>query len=1027
MIVVRWALARPMTVLAAVLALLVAGWLSLRDLAVDLFPELDVPVIWVMQSYPGLTPEQIDGQIVYYYEYHFLYVTGIERVESQSIQGLGVLKLTFHPGTDPAQALAQTTAMAYRASNAMPPGTLPPFIVKVGAGSLPVAQLVFSSETKSEADIQDVALNKVRPMLATLPGVSAPPPSGGKVKMVVIDADPARLRAYGLSPDDLAEAVRRNNLTLPSGTLRIGDEAAMVRTDALVPSPEALGAVPLRVVDGRAVFLRDVASVGTGADVVVNVALADGRRTVFMPVTKRADASTLAVMDAVRAALPKMREAVPEDVTVALAFDQARFVSDAIHGLWLEGLLGAALTAGMVLWFLRDARAAAIVAFTIPLSVLGAVVLLRLLGQTLNLMTLGGLALSIGILVDEATVAIENVHRHLALGKEPRRAVVDAMAEVRLPQLLALLCVLAVFAPAFTVQGIARSLFPPLALAVGAAMTASYVLSSTVVPVLAAWLLRAHPAEPPHPDGRYLRLVAWITRRPRRVLALAALGTAPIALAPLLPTRLFPATDTGEFAVKLRAPDGLRLERTVELARDVDALVREVAGHEYVALTLANVGPPAWNLPVNAQYNDNTGPQDARVLVALDGPGRPAIDEVVPALRERLRAAHPEVDVSFEAGDVVSKVLNFGAAAELEVVVSAKTVAEAEAAARALRRAMADEDQLLDVQLPAALDYPTVDVAIDRQRAGEQGLTAERVARSLLAATASSVLTTPAFWVDPKTGTPFRVAVQLPAHRMTSEADLLGVPVSDGASLADVGTVTRGSAPGELTRANGRRTVSVLARAATEDLGRADAAVTRAVASIGALPRGVEVEVRGQVAEMRTTLASLRGGLALTVIAVFLLLAANFQSLRIAAAVVTVVPSVLVGVVLALAATGTSWNVQSLMGAVMAIGVSVANAVLLVTVAVERWRADAPDAVVDAARARVRPIVMTGLAMIAGMVPTALALAEGGDQTAPLGIAVIGGLLGSLGGTLLVLPAVLAWSNGRGARPASLLPPGEDA
>lgn len=1020
------ALRRPYTVIVLVLAVLLASMASLRDAKVDIFPELDVPVIWVVQPYPGMTPEQIDGQFVYYYEYHFLYIAGIEHVESQSQQGLGVLKLYFHPGTDISEALAQVTAMTYRAAAFLPPGTLPPFIVRFGAGNVPVAQLVFSSDTRSEAEIQDVALNKARPLLATLPGVSAPPPSGGKVKLVVVDADPERMRALGVSADELAGALRSANLTLPSGNLRVGDVTAMVRTNALLDSPDALGEVPVRLDGGRPVLLRDVATVGLGADVVTNVALLDGRRTVYMPVTKRADASTLAVVETVREALPRMREAVPEDVKVDMVFDQSRFVTSALHGLVVEGLLGAALTALMVLLFLRDVRSAVIVVVTIPISVLAAVLALRAMGQTVNLMTLGGLALAVGILVDESTVAIENIHAHLGRGVPVRRAVADAMAEVTTPRLLAMLCVLAVFVPAFFVGGIGRSLFPPLALAVGAAMVASWLLSSTLVPVLASGWLKSPPQ---HGTSalveRYGVLAGRLVSRPGLVLALYVVAVLPaVAVAPTMATRLFPETDAGELAIRVRAPDGTRLERTVEVVQEVERTVRELAGDGHVAMTLANIGPPPWNVPVNAQYNTNMGPHDAMLVVQLGGEDRPGVRALQDALRPVLAERLPGVDVAFEDGDIVSRILNFGAAAEIEVVVSAGKQPEAAAVARKLKAALAARPELRDVQIPVALGYPTVEVALDRLRLAEQGTTAERAARGVLAATGSTILTTPLFWVDPTSGTPYRVAARVAESSLRSESDLLSLDVGGGVRLADVGTVEPGARPGELDRYNGRKTVPVLARSADGDLGAAAAAVDAAVGSLGELPRGVEVAVRGQVQQMRQSLGGLGGGLAATVVIVLLLLTANYQSLRAALAVIAVVPSVLAGATLMLWATGTGWNVQSLMGTVTAIGVSVANAVLFVTVVVEGWRRgeDPIRAVVDGGRARVRPIVMTGAAMVMGMLPTALALAEGGDQSAPLGRAVVGGLLGSLLGTLVFLPAVLAWMRGRGAHPLDLSP-----
>jgi multidrug efflux pump subunit AcrB len=786
-----------------------------------------------------------------------------------------------------------------------------------------------------------------------------------------------------------------------------------------------LGEVPVRIEGGKEVLIRDVAHVSVGADVVTNVALLNGRRTVFMPVTKRADASTLAVVQAVRGALPEMRAAVPEDVSVELVFDQSQHVTAALDGLLLEGALGALLTALMVGLFLREWRSALIVAVTIPLSILAATLALRAMGQTVNLMTLGGLAMAIGILVDESTVAVENIHTHLDRGKPVRAAVQDAMAEVTGPRLLAMLCVIAVFLPAFFVTGNGRSLFPPLALAVGSAMAASWLISSTLVPVVAAaWLSR--PAR--HGAGRlassYAAFLTRVVARPRAVLALYPLVVLPAALtAPFLAERLFPETDTGQLSVRIRAPDGTRLERTVELVQRVERSIRTLAGAEHVGLTLANIGPPPWNVPVNAQYNHNQGPHDASLLVQLEGPGRPSVRSLQEALRARA-AEYPGTDIAFEDGDIVSRILNFGAAAEIEVVVSAGKAADAAAVAGKVRRALTGRAELVDVQIPAALSYPTAEVSIDRRRVAEAGTTTERVARSLLAATSSTVLTTPLFWVDPKTNTPYRIAVRLPEQALRSETDLLGLQVGSGIRLADVATVTPGSRPGELDRYNGRKTVSVLARSATGDLGAAGDAVDAALSTLGELPRGVAVNVRGQVQQMRTSLGGLTSGLVGTVVIVLLLLMAYYQSSRLALAVVSVVPSVLAGSTLSLALSGSGWNVQSLMGTVTAIGVSVANAVLLATIVVDLQRGgmEPVAAVVEGGRRRVRPIVMTGAAMVVGVLPTALALAEGGDQSAPLGRAVLGGLVGSLVGTLVFLPAVLAWLRGRGTTPLDLSP-----
>jgi multidrug efflux pump subunit AcrB len=661
-------------------------------------------------------------------------------------------------------------------------------------------------------------------------------------------------------------------------------------------------------------------------------------------------------------------------------------------------------------------------------------------------MTLSGLALAIGILVDQATVALENIHTHLARGKAPARAVLDGMGEIMQPQLLAMLCILAVLIPALFMVGIGKALFPPLALAVGFSMIASYLLSSTVVPVLAARLLRSRS---PGGDGdgegegvrrgpvarlheAYGRLAERIVRHRRIALFAYALLCVPALLvARQLGSELFPRTDADQFQLRIRAPAGTRLERTEEIVLGVERTIRAELGEGTVALTLANVGNAPWSYPVNALYVFNSGPHEALLLVALDPRAhrrRPSIPAIEESLRSTLRKRFPQVTFSFEPGDIVSQVLAFGAAAPIQVTVSGSHLGEIATYARKVKRALAAIPELRDVQIPQSLDYPTLDVTVDRERAGELGLTTDRVVRSVINATSSSVLTTPIFWTDPKSGVPYRVAVRVPESELSSDNDLLQLPVMrDGSSralLRDVATVQPGTTPGEVDRINGRRTVSVTANVFGSDLGRAADAVERALKSVGEPPRGVSIEVRGQAALMRSTLESLRAGLVLSALVVFLLLAASFQSLREPAMVLLVLPAVLAGVVLALGATGTTLNVQSLMGAIMSIGVSVANAVLLLSLARERrLKGDDPmTAAVAAARGRMRPIVMTAMAMIVGMLPTALAIGEGAEQSAPLGRAVIGGLVTSTIATLVFLPAIYAALAERKLRVRSLHP-----
>src|SRR5438874_3105563 len=932
--IVRGALRRPFTVLVAVLALVLSAFLALRGAPIDIFPNLGVPVLYVVQPFAGLSPSQMEGQVVTYYEYHFLYVNGVEHIDSQSIQGMAMLKLYFRPGTDIAQSMAQVVAMSFRATAFMPPGTLPPFIVRFDAGSIPVGQLVFSSDQRSDQEIQDLALYRVRPLLATLPGVSAPPPFGGKVRTIVAYVDPDRMRAYNLSPEGIATELARANLTLPAGNVRTGHFDTIAATNALVQRPKDFESVPLRIGPGPTVFLRDVGRVEDGADIVYNIALVNGRRTVYMP--------------------------------------------------------------------------------------------------------LSGLALAIGILVDEATVTIENMHTHLGRDRRVSPAILDVMAVVMVPKFLAMLCVIAVFIPSFFMIGIGRALFPPLALAVAFSMMASFILSVTLVPVLAAYLFRGGKHGAPHAQGgrferlqeRYSGFAKRLVGRRRLVLAVYCLVCIPaFLLARHIGTELFPRVDTGQFQLRVRAPDGMRLEDTERIVREVDQLIRDDVGGDSVEITLANIGNTPWEYPVNGIFVWNSGPHEAILLVALKGGRRPAVRDIEESIRAKLAQKFPDVRFSFEAGDIVSQVLNFGAPAPISVTVSGNKLSETRRYTERMAAELEKIGSLRDVQIPQALDYPTLDVTIDRERAGQLGVTVDRVGKSIVAATSSSVLVTPNFWTDPASGIPYRVALRVPESGISSGDDLSNLPVMpDGAArplTGDIATVTSGKTFGEIDHRNSQRTLSVQANLTGADLGRAASAVEDALKAAGPPPRGTTVAVHGQIEQMQTTLASLREGLLLAVIVILLLLTANFQSVRDALIVLSTVPAVLIGVVLALFVTRSTLNVQSMMGAIMSIGVSVANALLLVTFARERRVAgDASEqAALTAARMRLRPILMTSLAMIAGMIPMALGLGEGGEQTAPLGRAVIGGLSASTVATLLTLPALYVIGAARNTTSPSLLEP----
>jgi multidrug efflux pump subunit AcrB len=1028
-------LRRPYSVVVVVVALCLLAFAALNRMTRDVFPPLGVPSIYVAQPYGGMSPEQMEGFLTYYYEYHFLYITGIEHVESKSIQGASIMKLQFHPGTDMSQALSETIAYVNRARAFMPPGTPGPFVTRFDAGSVPVGQLVFSTDnpTRTVGQMQDAALNLVRPLFATLPGVSAPPPFGGSARTILINVQPDRLRAYNLTPDEVVTALTQANTLSPAGSINLGGQSPIVPVNAVVKNIQDLAAVPLRTGTSGPVFVRDVATVDDGSDLVTSYALVNGRRTVYMPVTKRSDASTLSVVELVRQNLPKFQAAVPDDIKVSYEFDQSPVVLRAIGDLVKEGLLGAVLTGVMVMLFLRDWRTAFVVIVNIPVALLGAAVALWLCGQNINLMTLGGLALAVGILVDEATVSVENIHRHRAAGRPLASAVLEASLETAGPRLLAMLCILAVFVPALFMTGAAKSLFLPLALAVGFSMVASYLLSSTLVPVLCVWLLPSHyasAAASAASGGRYAALVTRLVQA--RLIVVGAYLATCVGIVWLLGARLgteiFPSVDSGQLAIRFRTPSGTQLERTEAAAQQLLALVKRETGGEGVQLSLGLVGVHAPNYPVNLIHLWNGGPEEGYLQFQL----RPGIAADA-ALRERLRASlareMPDLRVSFEPSDIISRVMSFGANTPIEVAVSGPSLPASKAFAEKLLERLRSVPALRDVHLAQNLDAPTVDVNVDRERAGLAGVKMTDVTRSLVAATASSRFTVPNYWADPNSGVAFSVQVQIPTAKTTSLDDLGNIPVGgrDGRPLLlrNVAAITPGTTVGQYERYNMARVVTVTANLEGSDLGKVAREVEAAVRSVGSPPARTSVAIRGQIVPLTEMQDGLRQGLLVAVVVVFLLLAANFQSLRLPLVAVATLPATLAGVVGALAVTGTTLNLQSLTGAIMAIGVSMANAILLVTFA-ERARTTGctgPQAAIAGATSRLRPILMTVCAMVAGMLPMALGLGEGGAQTAPLGRAVIGGLIAATLATLLVLPAAYALATGeRAARSPSLDP-----
>jgi multidrug efflux pump subunit AcrB len=1072
---------RPITVMVLIAGVAFAGVLAYQRMKVDIFPPLNLPVIYVCQPYGGMDPQQMEGLIANYYEYHFLYINGIHHVESKNTQGVSLMKLYFHPGTDMAQAMAETVGYVNRSRAFMPPGTVNPFIMRFDTGSVPVGYLVLSSETKTIGQIQDQALFKVRPMFAAIEGVSAPPPFGGSQRTVVVRADPDRLRAYGVSADDVVGKLTQGNTIAPSGQIRDATRMPLVPTNAMVVQPAELGSIEVK----PGVFIRDVVRrdpvtdkplIEDASDIPTGYALVNGKRAVYILVTKRANASTLDVVSNVRANLQNMQDVLPPDIRVSFEFDQSPYVTNSMKGVAFEGLLAAGLVGLMVLLFLRDWRSVVVVVLNIPLALVAALVALWLTDQSINLMTLGGLALAVGILVDESTVAVENIHVQLGHTDSVALAAWRGVAETAVPRLLAMLCVLAVFIPSFVMQGAARALFVPLALAVGFAMVASYILSSTFVPILSAWLLQGHHAgrtgEPGFASRGFARF-ARASAAARWLLVPLYLLVAGAALAlsgRQLGTEIFPQVDAGQFQFRLKAPTGTRIEQTEavtqEALRFIGEEVRQAGGE--VDLSLGYVGVVHSAYPINTVYLWMGGPEESVIRVALK-PGGVRVEDLKARLREKLpahlrawaaekwvREGVPaavadarvqDLRLSFEPADIVNEVMSFGAPSPIEVVVSGPRPADNRAHAERLYRELANVPGVVDLRYGQPLDYPTVEVVADREKLATAGATASDVAKAVTPFTSSSRFTVPNYWRDPASGIGYQVQVEVPFTLVSSPKDLELVPVASNGHrevlLRDVGQVKEGTMPGQIDRYDMRRLVSMTANVQGDDLGDVAARVARVVAAAeGDKPAGVQVHVRGQVAPMRDIFGALAfdppwdvpvarwfsglsGGLIVAGVVIFLLLMAYFQSARLALVSVAPVPAVLAGVAVMLLLTGTTLNLQSFMGSIMAVGVATANAILLVTFA-ERARVEgrtAPEAGAEGARSRVRPILMTSCAMIAGMVPMALGLGEGGDQTAPLGRAVIGGLAAGTLTTLFVLPAVFALFMGRAGRASASVDP----
>jgi multidrug efflux pump subunit AcrB len=1015
---IEGSLSKSISIAVSVIAILFFSVMAIRTMKIDIFPKFGLPTIYVAQPYGGLSPEEMEGFVTSYYEYHFLYVTGVKAVESRSIQGNALIKITFHEGTDMSQAAAEVVGYVNRSRAFMPPGTVPPFITRFDAGSVPVGQLVFTSETRTLGEIQDLALFKVRPMFSTLPGVSAPPPFGGSQKTVIIKVDPEKVRNYNYTPDEIVQALAQFNTISPAGNIRVGDEMFITPQNTVVENVKDLENIPLKLGSGASVYLKDIATIEIGSDVTTAYALVNGARSVYIPVTKRADASTWEVVKQVKAALPDMQAAVPDDIKVSYEFDQSGFVINSLKGVLFEGLLGAVLTGLMVLMFLGDPRGALIVVFTIPIALLSSVICLNAFGQTINIMTLGGLALAVGILVDEATVTIENIHRHFELGKQKARAILDGCKEIVFPKLLILFSILAVFTPSFFMSGVPRGMFMPMAMAVGFAMIASFILSMTFVPVMAVWMMK-HVSPELHAASKfnrfrskYLTLLGKLSSRATLALSTFFL----IVLMALAGTffitgvDIFPKTDAGQAQVRLRLKEGTRLERTEEATQKLLQIAGDIVGKENIAISSAFVGTQPSSYPVNLIHLWTSGPHESVTKINLTKDAGYPIEQFKEELRKRVKEQMPEAKLSFEPGDMVDQVLNLGSTNPIELAIVGKDLKTSSQVALQLEESLKNISYLRDVQIATPLQYPGLKINIDRVKSGQMGVTVKDIAQSMVTATSSSRFTTPNYWRDPVSGNAYQVQVEYPQHQMNSAQEIEMIPIVNKTDkklyLGDVASWSRVATPGEYDRLNQQRFITLTANIHDIDLGGAVKGVNQAIAGLGQLPQGVKIIQRGQVELLSQTMGELQNGLLIAIAVIFLMLAANFQSFRVSVATLSIVPAVMLGSFLLLLITGYTLNIQSYMGAIMAIGVAIANAILYITNAEDLRKAGNKEAHKIAASNRIRPILMTSFAMVAGMLPMALGIGEGGDQIAPLGVAVIGGLLFSMITTLLFLPMV---------------------
>jgi len=1041
---VKIALSRPYTFIVLALAIFIVSPVVILRTPVDIFPNINIPVISVAWTYTGLNPEEMEGRITTVFERTLTTtVDNIQHIESTTINGLTIIKVFLQPSASLDTANAQVTAIAQTLLRSLPPGTQPPLIINYSASSVPVLQLGLSGKGLTEQQLYDLGINFLRIQLVTVPGAVIPAPYGGKQRQTMIYLRPDLLLAKGLTPVDVLTAVTNQNLVLPSGTAKIGAFEYDTRLNAAPRTIAELNDLPIKVVNGSTIYLRDVATVSDGFPPQTNIVRQDGQRGVMFSVLKAGTASTIDVVKGIRALIPRVLETLPPALKVTPFADQSIFVSAAVSGVIREAVIATALTALMILVFLGSWRSTLIIAVSIPLSILGAVIVLGFLGQTINIMTLGGLALAVGILVDNATVTIENIERHIEESTELHAAILEGAAQIAVPSLVATLCICVVFLPMFFLSGVAKYLFVPLAEAVVLAMLWSYLLSRTLVATMAMYLLRrkAHRDAPSRNplvraqqgfERGFNAFRAWyhdlltvlVARRILFIPAFFAACLAAFLLAPLLGQDFFPATDNGQMILHLRARSGTRIEETAKLTDQVEDFLRRKLPRGEIASILDDIGLP-YSI-INYMYSTSglIGAGDADIMIALQEDHRPTAD-YVRLLRRELPHAFPGVTFYFLPADIVSQILNFGIPAPLDIQIDGSNLEGNREVADKMLEELRQVPGIVDARIQQRFDYPALNIAVDRVKAAQSGLTEHDVASSVLNILSGSNQVTPMFFLNQENGVNYRLTAQAPQYDIQSLQNIANIPVSaDGGRanqiLGNVATIKRASEMAVISHYNIRRVVDIYAAVQDRDLGAVGRDVARIVdANRPHLPRGSFVTLRGQVETMRSSYLNLMGGLAFSIILVYLLIVVNFQSWLDPFIIITALPAALAGIVLFLFFTHTTLSVPALMGAIMCMGVATANSILVVSFARERLalHGDAVRASIEAAFTRLRPVLMTSLAMIIGMIPMALGLGEGGEENAPLGRAVIGGLLLATVATLVFVPSVFSLLHHRKPKP----------